>query len=138
MVIQRWQTVFLILAAVCMALVSFLSLGTGQPVCGTPSCVDAFDFLPLFIVNILVTLLLVIDMFLFRDLKLQKRVALICALLEVVSIVITVLIMLPAAGYITEMSWTATLPAPALVLTMLARARMAADERLLKSYDRIR
>lgn len=138
MVIQRWQTVFLLLAAICMALVSFLPLGTGMSVNDAPSCVDALDFIPLFVINILVTLLLLIDIFLFRDLKLQKKVALINVFLEAVSIIVTGLLMLPAAGYIEEMTWTATLPVVALILTILARSRMAADERLLKSYDRIR
>lgn len=138
MVIQRWQTVFLLLAAICMALVSFLPLGTGMSVNGAPSFVDALDFIPLFVINILVTLLLLIDIFLFRDLKLQKKVALVNVFLEAVSIIVTGLLMLPAAGYIEEMTWTAILPVVALILTILARSRMAADERLLKSYDRIR
>ncbi len=138
MVIQRWQTVFLLIAAICMALVSFLSLGNGTLACGDHGSVTALNFLPLFTVNILVTILLIIDIFLYRNLGLQKKVALISVLLEVVSIIIIVILMLPSFGYILEMSWTATLPVPALILTILARSRMAADERLLKSYDRLR
>lgn len=138
MVIQRWQTVFLLLAAICMALVSSLSLGTGTLPCGDTGDLSPLTFQPLFIVNILVTVLLVIDIFLFKNLKLQKKVALVSILLEIVSIVILGLLMLPPLEYINEMSWTATLPPVALVFTILARQRMAADERLLKSYDRIR
>lgn len=138
MVIQRWQTVFLILAVICMALASFLSLGNGTLPCLDQGSLCALDFMPLFIVNMLVIALLFTDIFLFRNLGLQKKVALISILLESISIIITGILMIPSMDYIHEMSWTATLPAVALILTILARSRMAADERLLKSYDRIR
>lgn len=138
MVIQRWQTVFLILAVICMALASFLSLGNGTLPCLDQGSLCALDFMPLFIVNMLVIALLFTDIFLFRNLGLQKKVALISILLESISIIITGILMIPSMDYIHEMSWTATLPSVALILTILARSRMAADERLLKSYDRIR
>ncbi|MDE6190444.1 MAG: DUF4293 domain-containing protein [Muribaculum sp.] len=140
MVIQRWQTLFLLLAAICMALVSFLSLGTGTLPCGDTGCLSSLDFLPLFIVNILVTVLLVIDIFLFKNLGLQKKVAMVNILLEIVSIVIIGLLMIPSLSlsHILVLSWTAPLPVVALILTILARSRMSADERLLKSYDRLR
>lgn len=138
MVIQRWQTVYLLIAAICMGLASFLSLGTG--LAGNNEIVNysAFNFLPLFIINILVTALLFIDIFLYKNLHHQKKVALVNILLEIVSIVITAILASFPSGPIEAMSWTATLPVVALILTILARSRMSADERLLKSYDRIR
>ena len=138
MVIQRWQTVFLILAIICMALASFLSLGNGTLPSLDSGSLCALDFLPLFIVNILVCILLLTDIFLFHNLGLQKKVALVSILLEIVSVIIIGILMIPSMDFIHEMSWTATLPVVALILTVLARSRMAADERLLKSYDRIR
>ncbi len=138
MVIQRWQSVFLLLAAVCMGLASFLSLGQHSLDDAVTVGVCALDYLPLFAVNILVLLLLLIDIFLYKNLRLQKRVAMVGIILEIVSVVNTALLMLPSVAMIDVMSWAATLPVVSLILTILARSRMVADERLLKSCDRIR
>ena len=124
MVIQRWQTVFLFIAAVTMGIFFFLPV----------SCMMGYITS---ILNALVTVLLLVDIFMYRNLKLQKRVALICICFCFVSAAIT--------AYLSSVldiatNWEVQLVCPvvAIIFTYFAYARMKADEKLLRSYDRIR
>ena len=124
MVIQRWQTVFLFSAAVAMGIFFFLPV----------SCMMGYITS---ILNALVTVLLLVDIFMYRNLKLQKCVALICICFCFLSAAIT--------AYLSSVldiatNWEVQLVCPvvAIIFTYLAYARMKADEKLLRSYDRIR
>ena len=89
----------------------------------------ALDILPLFIVLCLTFVLLLVDIFLYKTLPLQKKVALVCLLLTVVAGV---------AGGICGSVSVMVMTSVSAILTIVAYTRMKADERLLKSYDRIR
>lgn len=141
MVIQRWQSVFLLVAAIAMGLFAFLGTACINVTDGMV-CWHALDCVPLFVLNCLTALLAFAAIFLYNNLKLQKRVTMITVLLSVLSLALTV----AAVMSVTQTEdcvgatwrWTIGLPVIAAVFGIWAHGRMRADERLLKSYDRIR
>ena len=131
MVIQRWQSVFLLIGAIAMGLFAFL----GTVCIGVTDgmvCWHSLDCIPLFILNCATALVAFINIFLFNNLKMQKRVAMIAAFMSVMS-----LDQIVEAGTVAW-RWTIGLPVVAVIFFIWANRRMRADERLLKSYDRIR
>lgn len=158
MVLQRWQSVFLFLVAVMMACFTFLSLGQVQ----MPDYTLDFSTMgfeiendsteaaaagyymntwPFFIISILCTVLPLIAIFLFRNMKLQKTVCAIEALLLVALAVVGL-----AYGYANaalqgyQVSWSLSiimLPL-ALLADILAYRRITADQKLLRAADRLR
>lgn len=138
MVIQRWQSVLLFFAGLAICLFAFL------PVCDIvfPDAVVSSGLksaLPLFILDLLVGLLMFISIFLYNDLKLQKRVIVIADIL----LVVLVAGCFCYYGYIENAvgavwNWTVALPILSLFLSVWGYRRIKADENTLKSYDRIR
>ncbi|MDE6135708.1 MAG: DUF4293 domain-containing protein, partial [Muribaculaceae bacterium] len=87
MVIQRWQSVLLLIAVIFMWVF-----------CATPFAIDtlsnevefsihAWDFTPFFLLNVAATIVLTVDIFLYRNLKRQIAVALVAIILLLCSIV---------------------------------------------------
>jgi len=105
------------------------SVADGVPSAESFTPVYAWDILHLFILLCLTSVLLLVDIFLYKNLPLQKKVALVCVMLAVVAGVVGGL-----CGSAAVMAETAV----SAVLAIVAYTRMKADERLLKSYDRIR
>ncbi len=138
MVIQRWQSVLLFFAGLAICLFAFL------PVCDVvlpDEVVPAVlkNALPLFILDLLIGLLLFISIFLYGDLKLQKRVVVISDILIVVLMIGSLLYYNNVENSIGVLwSWYALLPVLALVFSIWGYRRIKADENTLKSYDRIR
>lgn len=156
MVIQRWQSVMLLLTAALMATFTFLSLGQiqtpaetynftclgfsieGEPVAGAPSGTQIHTWF-LFIVSLMSAILPLINIFLYRNLPLQKRVCLIDIMFIIVAMVIA-----GWSGYCQipgyECQWSSLVIAPflALILMIMAWTLINKDHRLLKSVDRIR
>ena len=140
MVIQRWQSIYLLLAIFAMVLVFI------RPFCyvetvngGLASALVPLDYPVFLTVNILTAILLFIDIFLFKNLRLQRMVAAICILLMVASAITIGIILYNIAGE-WKIEWGG---APvglicALICTFFARYRMGKDEETLRSYDRIR
>lgn len=155
MVIQRWQSVLLLVAAVMMGLFSFCSLATvnslelGQiynfTAMGFSQIGDSayemvsFSTWYLFVMSLTTTVLLLIDIFLYRNLPLQKKVCLVSVLFIVATSVTA-----GALGYgalpAGEIDWSQMVCAPiiALIATIMAYQRMVKDHNMLKSVDRIR
>lgn len=133
MVIQRWQSLLLFISALIAGFALIFPVGPAavdEPV--PPELfppMQAFDVLPLFILLCLSFVLLLADIFLFFNLQLQKTVALVCVLLLVVAGVV---------GGICGGMWVVAATAVSAILAFVAYMRIRADERLLKSYDRIR
>lgn len=137
MVIQRLQSLLLLLAAALMGLMFLAPLGTTtEPV----QVLTLVNWLPLAIVDIVIGVLLLIDIFLFKNLRLQMMVASISALM-----------MCALAGLYTGVMCYNLDPSVqptfggaslmllgAFVLTLIARRLMARDRNLLRSADRIR
>ena len=132
MVIQRIQSLFLLLAVVCMAVYTFMPFAVKDEVSFT-----ACDALPFLIVSIVTMLMLVINIFLYKDLRKQIRVAAINTVLVIATMATAATCAIVSLQATILYSWLA-LPVAAIILTMRARRGMIADRNLLSSSDRIR
>lgn len=156
MVIQRWQSVLLLIAVVMMGLFTFMSLGQvqmpdytydfttlgfeieGESTDGAMSGY-ALRTWALFALSLLGTLLPAIAIFCFKDLNLQKRLCLIETL-----VIVAVAVAGSIYGYTAfdgaSVSWSSMVVAPliALVAVIYAYVRIKSDQRLLRSADRLR
>lgn len=156
MVIQRWQSVLLLIGCVLMALNSFLTLGqlqcpdftldftasgfsyAGEPTSGAPTGYAAHTWL-LLAVSVTSALLPLVAIFCYRNTSLQKRLTLIGILFIMTTIVCGI-----TYGYQTfdegRMVWDEMCCAPllALVAECLAWRRIRSDEKKLAAADRIR
>lgn len=132
MVIQRWQSVLLFLAAVMMALFVIFPLGHSA----SSEEIFVFDNIAYGVLNAAVALLLLVDIFLYSNLKLQMRVALICMLLQAVSIFIGGRYYF-MSGFESSLAGI-PLVAISLVLTFFGRRLIDKDRKLLASADRLR
>lgn len=157
MVIQRWQSVLLLVAAVMMGCFTFCSLGQvqttdftfdftsfgfsyeGIPTDGAPSgtFLSTWYF---FILSITTMIIFLIDIFLFRNLTFQKKVCLVGILLTIAS---------AATGWCLgfnaieggETQWSTVMyvaPVISVVAAIMAYFRMNSDRRKLLAADRIR
>ena len=133
MVIQRWQSVLLLIAVVLMCIF-----------CATPyaqvKAIESADPTPVFLIlNIVIAALLFIAIFLFKNLKLQMRVTLITILLIAASMV-TCGFILYASMPDAELIWTGgvLLLVAAMVCALFGLRFMRKDRNLLRSYDRLR
>ncbi len=155
MVIQRWQSVLLLIAVVLMGLFSFLSLGQIQ----TPDFTLNFTALGLsqegittggpifagistwylFAVSLLSAILPLIAIFSFKSFKLQKSLCLL-SVLAIVCVIIAAAIL----GYQTidggQISWDSIVCAPfiSLIAVAMAYQRISADQRLIRDSERLR
>ena len=152
MVIQRWQSVFLLLAAVAMAFFCFVpnaefttpdALLTWRPMgltSATGTC--AGSTLAYFIVNCVITVLIIIDIFLFKDLKRQMTVALVCAALEFASCITWFICVLGFTERLgaTGVEWLPgiILLAASLLMILFAYSYMGKDRRKLANFDGLR
>lgn len=140
MVIQRWQTVFLFLAAVLTVIFCFIPVATVIKTSGIESTI-VFDSPYFLIFNLATAALLFIAIFLFTNTRRQRLITLIAILLIAIQICFIARMFYKASYYY---DWTISLrfgclllPA-ALIATFMAYRRILADEKLLRSYDRLR
>lgn len=133
MVIQRWQSLLLFVALILMACYNFSVMAT----VGSGELVPT-EYVFLWVPAVAAALLLFIDIFLYKNLKLQMRVAVVSLIVILAVGVSTVVVVsrIPDAVY----SWFG---APfyifsAIILTIFARYLMGKDLRLLRSVDRLR
>lgn len=135
MVIQRWQSVLLLLAVVAMGLACYMPVGVMEA--GQVAPVDYPIYL---IVNILAAVIVFIDIFLYKNLDVQRRVASVSLLLISVSVISALWIilgLLPAA-VAPSYNGSALCTIVALILVWRARMLMGRDKKKLESYDRLR
>lgn len=156
MVIQRWQSVLLLIAAVVMAVFSFCSLGQvqlpnftldftalgfsieGESTNGAPSGFMVYTW-PLLALSILTSLLPLLNIFMFKNLNLQKRL---CRL-EILFLFVLVCVGIVYGYYTIEggtVSWSSVVFAPflAIISTAMALRCIVSDHNKLRSVDRIR
>lgn len=135
MVIQRWQSVLLLIASVLMCLLTFTPLAKAAD--ATPIGMSHAPVL--LVVNILVAVLLFIAIFLFKNLKLQMRVTLISIVL-MVCLAVSSGFVLYAGSQGAEIMWTGgvLLLLVALVCAVGGLRLMRRDRNILRSYDRLR
>lgn len=131
MVLQRWQTVMLLFA---LALMVVFILTPMAYLGATP--VYVWENTGFFILNLVIGALILIDIFLYKNLKLQMTVALISILLLAVSVGLGCVVYTGPDLSFTFFGVPFTVAA--LVMTWFARRFMAKDRRLLAAADRLR
>lgn len=156
MVIQRWQSVLLLAAAVMMGCFTFFSLGQVSTTDFTfnfsslgftyegngPDYSNGETFLStwyFFALTLTTTILLLIDIFLYRNLPLQKKICWVNILLIIASIAVGATL-----GYTAieggTINWSSQICSPliALIATLMAWGRIQSDHNKLRAVDRIR
>ena len=135
MVIQRWQSVLLLISAIFVALAGIL------PYAVTANGVDlcAVQTPVLLCVDILVALLLLIDIFLYRNLRYQMKVTrLALGLIVVLEAAIAAYTCAGLEGATISIIGGIVMPMLALISSFVALRLMHSDYRLLRSADRLR
>ncbi|MDE6504150.1 MAG: DUF4293 domain-containing protein [Muribaculaceae bacterium] len=139
MVIQRWQSVLLLLASVFMGAYSLLPAAT---LYDSPDTVTVFpiDFPGNLIGNIIIALLLFASIFLYRNTRLQRRMLAGAMILMLISAACGFLAIGPLHGTEPDIvfGFSCCFLPLALIATFMAYRRILADEKLLRSYDRLR
>ena len=97
----------------------------------------SFSSWPLFAVLLLSSLTALITIFLYTKRKLQAQMCLLHMLLLVLWYVLLAVMPQQLGGEIV-FNWPAVLPALAIILSFMARKGVLADEKLVRSLDRIR
>lgn len=141
MVIQRWQTLLLLLAAVLMAVINFLPVASLADAANPNSYTAMFttDAPVLVVIDGLICALLFIGIFLFKNLRLQMRVTILTILLMcVLAVVGGIILYRHSALSGIEWSGAVMLLGCALVLAIGAYRLMLRDRNLLRSADRLR
>lgn len=156
MVIQRWQSVLLLITVALMACFTFLSLGQvqttdytynfttlgfaieGEPTGGAPSGIQIYTWF-LFFLSLASTIIPFIAIFLYRNLPLQKKVCLV----EIVFLLATIVVgglegYKEFDGAVCQWSTLVMAPFLSLITMIMAWTLINKDHRLLKSVDRIR
>lgn len=139
MVIQRWQSVLLLIAVVLMCIfcaTPYAQITAAEAAAQPVYAADAPVFL---ILNIVIAVILFIAIFLFKNLKLQMRVTLISIVLIATSMV-TCTILMTTKTPDAELIWTGgvVLLLAALICAIYGLRFMRKDHKLLRSYDRLR
>jgi len=134
MVIQRWQSVFLLLGAILAVCINFgpwINVD-GQTVnlCSNPIALT---------INILVAVLFMIGIFMFRNMRRQKTVTLLGTVLLTVNNIAAICITYMGEP-VGALCWYGgpLMFVAAFVAGCMAYNRISADERLLRSADRLR
>lgn len=135
MVIQRWQSVLLLISAIFVALAGILPYAVtanGVDVCAVQTPV-------LLCVDILVALLLLIDIFLYRNLRYQMKVTrLALGLIVVLEAAIAAYTCAGLEGATISIIGGIVMPVLALISAFVALRLMLRDYCLLRSADRLR
>jgi hypothetical protein len=147
--IQRKQTVFLLVAFVLTLMGMSMQVGS---LVGETGAVFArvyslwitdgqgqhsFVSAPLFVALMLSALLSLVTIFLYTKRKLQATLCLLLMLLYVVWYVVLAVLPQQTGGQL-HVEWPAVLPAISIILVFMARKGILADEKLVRSLDRIR
>ena len=151
---QRKQTIFLVAAIIltvvclCMQIASFQTAGVNVAKVFNLWFTDPigrhhFDVWPLFAILLPTTVIGTYTIFIFHNRKTQALFCALNALLlagwYVCFFVVSQMVGDKSWGAVEfQPSWPAVLPAVALILYLMARRAILADERLVRSLDRIR
>ena len=155
MVIQRWQSILLLVAAVLTGCFTFCSLGQVQTTDFTYNF-TSFGFFQegiptggsvetdyhtwyFFVLSVTTTLLLLIDIFLYKNLPLQKKVCLVSLVFVIASGATAGCLGYTAIeGGTIGWSSVALCPIISIAAVLLAYGCMVRDHNRLKAVDRIR
>ncbi len=140
MVIQRFQSLILLLSAVVMGIFSFAPLAnltTDNAIQLTAMGMQSEQTIYLFILSLLTTILPAINIFMYKNLSLQKMICWINVLFLTCISIITL-----AKIYFSEFAFEASpiafAPISQIILLIVVVKLIKNDENKLKSYDRLR
>ena len=141
--IQRWQTLWLLVAAVLIGVFCFVPMAIVQSDAMSPESATFLSpkDMPVFmIVNAVVALLLFIAIFLYKNTRRQKTVTLASMLLIVVSMAVESFVLFGWDSQEGKVEWLGSifLLVGALFFALMAYRGISNDEKLLKAADRIR
>ena len=148
--IQRKQTLFLLVAVIACLLCFFMPIGIVLPK-GMGGEVSLYNgtiavsgtCLPLFVLLAVSTALSLVTIFLYRNRKLQLTLCATNLLFSVLWYIDYVLLLfgvvtVPEVEGTVEVKFAASLPLVAIVMIALARKGVSDDEKLVRAADRIR
>lgn len=139
MQIQRLQSIYLLLAAIFTGVFCFLPYATASVSADAPTKILVSDTPILFILNATITVLLVITIFMYRNLKQQMKIAILDIALIIGSIITTLIyIYVGNADTVPAFDGGVILLALAESFVVAAYRRMKHDKDLMSSADRIR
>lgn len=138
--IQRVQTIYLLLAAICIAAILFLPVGYQETASKTIVNIKMLDNLPTFILSILSALMALGTIFLFRNRKLQLKINSLVILLNILVIGSLALFdFVTGKDLITQPNYVPYVAGVfATVFAILAHRGISADEALVRDMDRLR
>lgn len=140
MVLQRWQSVFLLIAAIAMGVYAFSTIAT-TTVAGATSEVTMLGgsyMWGFMVVSLLCSLLAVLTIFKYRTLKPQRRLCIMGGAITA-SLLASVLILVNGMESDSlTLGWSNVLPIVAVIMDLLAYRGISNDIKILSSYDRIR
>ncbi len=141
MQIQRIQSLYLFLAAVLMTVTLFMPVLEFQNVVNPDEIlvIKPLGELALLIPMALTALLIFIDIFLYTDLRLQRRVLVFSILFTILDVALIVFMVFNGAVDFTgSISWWSYVLIAILALEMLAKRGIEHDRDLLESANRLR
>lgn len=149
--IQRIQTVYLLIALILMVVCSCVPVGSFFPEgmgAAAPMYniailnAESWDFsvIGLFAILAASAATTVLAIFGFNNRKAQARKCTITIILLLLWVALYAIMgwVVGKEGHVFEMDYTAVLPVICIILSMLARRAIIADEKLVRSVDRIR
>lgn len=156
--IQRKQTIYLLLALVAIVACMCLPIGhlggsmvcAGEKAFGEPTVLynlgvstgDSFKLAPLpFAILVIVGTVTILNIFMFNKRRMQGRICLLCVALCLTWYAWYALYafsLMPMARRDGHMDFAACLPFVSAIFMLMARRGIKADEELIKSMDRIR
>ena len=146
MVLQRWQSVYLLISAIALGAAAFMPVFHVQAgleitpleisTLGTGMMPGGYAY---FILVALSALMSLLTIFKLKNLKLQKNLCSVNMLL-IIAAYITIALCANLTEGISAISWdiASLLPAFALVCTFLAKSRIIHDYKLIHDADRLR
>ena len=145
MVLQRIQSVYLLIAAILMAVFAFfpaLLIEQGGQVFAYGALTTTKVGFPLMMVLVvLISLLAVIDIFLYKNLQRQMTVCFVDIIIGL-SLILAIGIQAFAVGSKEDVTvachWALALPVLSVIFLMLAHKAMSRDKKLLRDSDRLR
>lgn len=144
MVIQRWQTVWLLFAAVLAVVFCFVPMAIVSSDAATPESVkflNPIDVVEVLYVTVVVALLQVLAIFMFKNMARQRTTVLVSMLLLVVDMISVVCIVEwwdGGEGYHLDWMGSIFLLIGSLAFSALAYRGIRHDEKLLRAADRLR
>lgn len=140
MVIQRIQTLYLLLASALMVVLTFVIPIGHITVDGLTAPVKVSADLSMAIICMATAALQFVTIFVFKNLKFQMNCTLCCCVLVWASmfVVASVMALAMPQEFTAAWVWPSVVALASFVLTVMAWAAMKRDYRLMRSYDRLR